>query len=173
MDAARKTCLGKTKVNIETGHEPREAESRADLKEVDTMGLEANREKLKAIAEQREVPQKEAPVEMIGALEDRYGDRHLAVGRRRQPKKWTQGDGGSQKMAAAHRRMTHHTVRASRKGNARHRPGKNDVVRETPKGWTFEKRCWKRPKYNTVIRDRGLRQELPLGSKETFYEVLG
>jgi hypothetical protein len=36
-------------------------------------------------------------VETIGALESRYWDWRLAVGRRRQVKKWTQGDGGSRK----------------------------------------------------------------------------
>jgi hypothetical protein len=52
------------------------------LKEVDTTSLEANREKSEAIAEQQEVPKKEAAVETIRALEARYWDRHLAVGRR-------------------------------------------------------------------------------------------
>jgi hypothetical protein len=52
---------------------------------------------MKSIAEHQEVPKEEAAVETIGALEDRYGDRHLAIGCLRQPKKWTQGDGGYQK----------------------------------------------------------------------------
>lgn len=42
-------------------------------------------------------------VEIIGALEDRYGERRLAVGRHRQPKKRTQGDGGSRKKLVAAR----------------------------------------------------------------------
>jgi hypothetical protein len=45
----------------------------------------------------------ETAVETVGTLKDRYGDRHLAVGRRRQPKKWTQGDGLSRKKLAASR----------------------------------------------------------------------
>jgi hypothetical protein len=39
---------------------------------------------MKSVAEQQEVPKEEAAVETIGALEDRCGDRHLALGRRRQ-----------------------------------------------------------------------------------------
>jgi hypothetical protein len=49
------------------------------------------------------VPKGEAAVETIGALDCRYGDRHLAVGRRRQPKKRTQGDGGLRQMLVAAR----------------------------------------------------------------------
>jgi hypothetical protein len=36
----------------------------------------------------------------VGTLEDQRGDWHVAVGHRRQPKKWTQGDGGSRKKLA-------------------------------------------------------------------------
>jgi hypothetical protein len=44
------------------------------------------------------VPTEEAVVETIEALDGR----HLAIRHRRQPKKWTQGDGGSwNKLAAA------------------------------------------------------------------------
>jgi hypothetical protein len=75
--------------------------------------LEANREKSDAVAEhrelpkveaaeeieteseQQEVPEEEDAVETIRALEDRYRERHLIVGRRRQPWKRTQSDGGS------------------------------------------------------------------------------
>jgi hypothetical protein len=54
LDAAGKAGLGKTQANVETGHEPREAEGKTDLKEMDTTGMEANREKSEAVAE-REV----------------------------------------------------------------------------------------------------------------------
>jgi hypothetical protein len=37
----------------------------------------------------------------------------------------------------------------------------------------LEKTHQTRPKCNNGIRDRGLRRELHLGSKETFYEALG
>jgi hypothetical protein len=53
--------------------------------------------------EHQEAPKEEAAVETIGALEDWYGDRYLVVGGRRQPKKRTQGDGGSRKKLAVTR----------------------------------------------------------------------
>jgi hypothetical protein len=56
---------------------------------------------MKALVVHQEVPNEEAEAETVGALEDRYGDWHLAVGCRQQPKKWTQDNGGSwQKLAA-------------------------------------------------------------------------
>jgi hypothetical protein len=48
-----------------------------------------------AEAEHQEVPNEEAEVETVGAGKSRYGDRNLAVGRPREPKKRTQDDGGS------------------------------------------------------------------------------
>jgi hypothetical protein len=66
---------------------------------------------LGAVVEQQDVPKEDATVETIRTLEDPYGDRHLAIGRCQQPKKQTQGIGGSwKKLAAAHRWMAHHTV---------------------------------------------------------------
>jgi hypothetical protein len=64
-------------------------------------------------------------------------------------------------------------VPAWRKGHNRQGQGKDDVVRGTPKERTFEKRRQARPKRNNGIRDLGVRRELHLGSKETFYETLG
>jgi hypothetical protein len=66
--------------------------------------LEANPEEIKSESEHREVPKEEAAVETIEVLEDRYWGRHPAVGRLQQPKKRTQGDGGSWKKLAAIRR---------------------------------------------------------------------
>jgi hypothetical protein len=43
--------------------------------------LEANPEEIKCVAEDQEVPNELAAVEMIGALKDRSGDRHLTVRR--------------------------------------------------------------------------------------------
>jgi hypothetical protein len=111
--------------------------------------METNPKEKEAVEEQQEVPKNEAAVETIEALEDRYGDGHLAVGRRRQPKKWTQGDGGSrQKFAAARGRVTRRAVPAPRKG-----PVKDDVVCGAPKGQTFERRRRALPKRNSGIRD--------------------
>jgi soluble cytochrome b562 len=57
--------------------------------------MEAYSEKIKSLVEHQEVPEEEAAVETLGTLEDRYGDRHLAAGRRRPAKKRIQGNGGS------------------------------------------------------------------------------
>jgi hypothetical protein len=53
------------------------------------------------ISRRGEVPKEKATVEPIRALEDQYGDRRLAVRRHEQLKKWSWGDGGSQKKMAA------------------------------------------------------------------------
>jgi hypothetical protein len=55
---------------IETGQKQLEAEINTGLVDVETMDLEANPEKKKAIVEQQEIPNKEATKETIGALED-------------------------------------------------------------------------------------------------------
>jgi hypothetical protein len=49
------------------------------FKKMDIKDLMANREKSEIVVEQQEVPKEEAAVKTIRALEDRYGDRHLAV----------------------------------------------------------------------------------------------
>jgi predicted Zn-dependent protease len=66
------------------------------LDKMDTTDSKANREKSEGLAVNQEVPNQEAAVgETIGAMKYQYGDRHLDIGRRRQPKKRTQGSGGS------------------------------------------------------------------------------
>jgi N-acetylglutamate synthase-like GNAT family acetyltransferase len=66
--------------------------------------MEANPGELHSIAVHQKLCKEEAAVETIEAMEDRYGDWHLAVGCHQEPKKGTQGDGGSQKnLATAHR----------------------------------------------------------------------
>jgi hypothetical protein len=103
--------------------------------------MEANREKPDAVPEHQEVPNEEAAVETIGALQDRYGERHLAVGRRWQPKERIQGDGASrQKLSSARGRMTCRAIPAPRKGNGRQGPGRDNVAQGASKGQTFEKR---------------------------------
>jgi hypothetical protein len=103
--------------------------------------------------------------EALGTTDDRSGDRHLAVRRRRQPKERTEGDGGSrQKFAAAP---------APRKGHCRQGPGRDNVVRGTPKGRNFEMRHRAQPKRNSGIRDRVLRREPRLGSKEALGQIIG
>jgi hypothetical protein len=47
------------------------------------------------------------------------GDQHLAIKCHSQPKKWIQGNGGSQqKLAATHKRMIHHVGLAQHKGQS-------------------------------------------------------
>jgi hypothetical protein len=88
-------------------------------------------------------------VDTIGTQEDRYGVQHLAIGCRQQPKKHTQGSGGSQqKMATVREQLTHCAVPALHKGHSHREPGNG-------------------------IRGRSRRQELRLGSKATFYDALG
>jgi hypothetical protein len=91
---ATEACLEKAKVNPEK--------------------MKARLEEMEAIAVHQKVPYGEAKVETVRAQEDRYGDWHLAVGRHRQQKKWTQGYGGSRKkLAATHQQMTWHGMRAT------------------------------------------------------------
>jgi hypothetical protein len=52
-------------------------------------------EETEDVAECQKVPNKEAEVDAIRALEDQYGCQHLAIRHRGRPKKWTQGNGGS------------------------------------------------------------------------------
>jgi hypothetical protein len=57
--------------------------------------MEENSEEMKSLAGHQEDSKEEATVETIGTLENRCGDRRLAVRRRGQPKKRTQADGES------------------------------------------------------------------------------
>jgi hypothetical protein len=96
------------------------------------MDLEVNPEEVEVIAENQEVPNEEVAVETIRALEDQYGDQHLALGHCQQLKKRTQGNGGfQQKLAAAQGQLTHHAIPASHKEHGH----KGDH-----KGWMLERR---------------------------------
>jgi hypothetical protein len=130
-----------------------EAKIKPDSEEMDAKESEANLGKIEDMTKHHDVPNEETMLETTGALEDQYGDRHLAVGCRQHPKKWIQGDGGSwQKLATGHRWSTCPAVPALRKGRGHRGHGKAP---------------------GNSIRGRSRRQELCLGSKETFYEVLG
>jgi hypothetical protein len=79
--------------------------------------LEADPEEIESEAEHAEVPKEEATVENFWALQEQYRDRHLAVRRRGQPKKRTQGNGVSRKkLAVTPGRLTRRAIRARRKG---------------------------------------------------------
>jgi hypothetical protein len=56
--------------------------------------LGANPQEVRSVAEHQELLKEQAAMEIIGALENPYGERHLSAGRRRQPKKHTQCDCG-------------------------------------------------------------------------------
>jgi hypothetical protein len=91
-------------------------ETTAYQEKTEATDLEANREGIESEAE-HEVRKDKAALETYGALKERYGDRHLAVGRR-QLKKRTQGDGGSRKkLAVARKGMTRRAIPAPRKGH--------------------------------------------------------
>jgi hypothetical protein len=130
-----------------------EAKIKPDSEEINAKESEANHGKTEVTAEHQDVPNEETMAETTGALEDQFGEWHLAIGRCQQLKKWIQGDGGSrQKLATSCRWFTRCAIPALRKGHGRRGPGK------TP---------------GNGIGGRSRRQELCLGSKETFYVVLG
>jgi hypothetical protein len=120
-------------VRIETGQEPVEAEIKISLIQVEATDLEANPEEKDTVAEQQEVPKEETAMKTFGALKKRHGDRHLAVGRHRKPKKQTHGDGGSRKKLDACRGMIRRAIPARHKGHCRQGQGKDKVVPRTQK----------------------------------------
>jgi hypothetical protein len=79
----------------------------ACLGKTEATDLGANPEEKETAAEQQEVCKEEPAVNTVRLRKKLCGDRHLAVGRRRQPKKRTQDNGGSlKKLADTHRRVT-------------------------------------------------------------------
>jgi hypothetical protein len=57
-------------------------------------------------------------------------------------------------------------------GIQRQRQTKDNVLREAPEKWKFEKRRRPQSKRYNGIKDRGLKQQLRLGSEENIYETL-
>jgi hypothetical protein len=82
--------MAEIKAVLKAGHE----EIKAHQERVMAI-TKASLEEMKSVAEHQDVPKEEATEETIEALVDR----HLAVGCHQQPKKRTQGDCGSQKLA--------------------------------------------------------------------------
>jgi hypothetical protein len=63
-------------------------ETEARVRELNVTDFQADPSKEKGVLmEQQEVYNEEMGVETVGFVENRYGDRHLAIGRRRQPSK--------------------------------------------------------------------------------------
>jgi hypothetical protein len=107
-----------------------------------------------------EFPKEEAAVETFGALKQQYGDRHLAIRRSGQPKKWTQGNGGYwKKWAAAQGQLTHCVIPAQRNRHCCQEEGKDKAMPRTQKGWKFGKRCRAEPKGSNGIREQDLREQ--------------
>jgi hypothetical protein len=135
MKARRETSEAypeRTKSMIETAQEPVEAEIKTCLVDMKTTDLEANPEERKTVVEQQEALKVEAAVKTFGALKKRHGDRHLAIGRRRKPKKRTQGDGWSRKkLVTASRLMTRRAIPALHKRHCRQEQGKDKTVPRT------------------------------------------
>jgi hypothetical protein len=79
---------------------------------------EPNPEDMKSEVEHREVPTEEAAVKSTGTMMKRHRGRHLAAGRRGEPKKLTRGDCGSRrKLAAACMKVSRRSIVAWRKRN--------------------------------------------------------
>jgi hypothetical protein len=98
----------------------RETTACQEATETNQENMEANPEEIKPVAEHEEVSKEEAAVETGRALKKRPRIRHLAAGRRGNPKERTKGNGGSRKkLAAARRGMTHCEEVAKRKGRCR------------------------------------------------------
>jgi hypothetical protein len=134
--------------------------------------MEANAEEIKYVMEHQEVSTQKAVVEIIRALKERYRHRHLAVGHCQQPKKWTQGDGGSwKKLAAAHRQMTGCAIPARRKGHHHQEPGRDNVARGDPRGQTLERRQWMHQEGSNGIWDQDLKEQLHLGNERTSNRI--
>jgi hypothetical protein len=87
--------------------------------------LKANPGETEAAVERQELFEEEINVDTIASSEDRYGEQHLAVRRRRGAKKRSQDSVGSrQKLSVACKRVIHLAVPAVRKGQMRKSPGK-------------------------------------------------
>jgi hypothetical protein len=88
-------------------------------------------------------------------------------------KKQTQGNGGSQKkLAADHRRMTRHVGVARPEGYCCQGHGRSNVVCGATKGRTLGRRYQPKLECKNGTRNRGLRQQLHLGSKRAFNKIV-
>jgi hypothetical protein len=126
-----------------------------------------------------EVPKEKTAVKTVRA-------QHLAIRCSGQPKKRTQGNGGSRKKLAT-------TCRSSTAQGHSRQEGKGKTVPRTKKGWTFRKRRRAQLECSKGMRDRGAirlhlrketttsngikgrsrRQDLHMGSMMTLHEASG
>jgi hypothetical protein len=105
----------------------------ACLRKMEPCILGANSEETKSIAVYEEVSKEVAAVEMIRTLKDR----HLAIRHHGQPKKRTQGSGGTRRSC---REMTCCAIPAPHKGHVHQEPDRDKVSRGAPKGRMLERR---------------------------------
>jgi hypothetical protein len=121
-------------------------------------------------------------VEAFRALKKWHGDQHLDIKWGSQPKKWIQGNGGSQqKLAAAHRQMIRHAGVAQHKGHGhtgltveqrqQKKWTRENVARGTLKRWTFGKRQQRKQEGINEIRNQGSRQEPHLSSRTALGRI--
>jgi hypothetical protein len=126
----------------------------ACLGKTEATNLDANPEEIESKAMHEEVPKEEAAVKPVKALKKWHGDRNLAIGRRQQPKKRSQGSGGfHKKLATACRLMTRRAGTAWHMGHCRQGQGQNSVARGASKGQTFGKKRRGQPECNNRIKD--------------------
>jgi hypothetical protein len=154
---------------------------RTALQEMTEAGLdskEPNPEEMQSEAEHREVPKEHTAVKFVGGLRKRRRGRHLAAGRRGQPKERTRGNCGSRKkLAVAGKKITHRAGVARRKGRGHEGPSveqgrrksqiRDKVARGTRKGRTLGKRQMTLQEGITGARNRDFREQLRLGSERT------
>jgi hypothetical protein len=142
-------------------------EACSEKMEVCLESKEPTSEEMKSETE-HEVPKEDAIGETFGALKEWFRDRHLAVMRCSQLKKWTQGNGGSwKKLATTCRGMTRCAIPAWRTGHYHQGQGKDKAVPRTHKGQTSRKRHWEKLKGIIRIRNQGSRQQLHLKKERT------
>jgi hypothetical protein len=129
--------------------------------------MEAKAGELQSVAVHQEVPKEEAAVKPIRALKKRYGERHLAVGRREKPKERTQGKGGVPEETGCRRRgKTRRAGVAQLKGHCLQGQCKDKDVEGTRKGRMFGSRLRKtvmaqgtETSRSTYVKREDLRQD--------------
>jgi hypothetical protein len=128
---------------------------------------------MKSVVVHEEVPKEEAAVKTLKSTEEAAwkpasGHRAPLKG-----KKWTQGNGGSQKFATTSRGMTRHAIPALCKGCCCQGQGKDRAVPRTQKTWTFGKTCWVKPEGISGRRNQGLKEQLCLRKERTSGKIFG
>jgi hypothetical protein len=146
----------------ETKDEQKETMARQVTTEACQDSKEPSPEDMASEVERREVPTEEAAVKSSRTMKKRHRGRHVAAGRRGEPKELTRGDcGPRRRLAAACRKVSRRAGVAWRKRIVVRRDlTRNQVERGAPKRRKDEKRLWKCPECKNGISHRGLREQL-------------